>query len=120
MTIGSRIKQLREAKKMTQEDLGKAIHSTKQTIFKYENGIITNIPMDKVEIIARKLDCTPAYLMGWTTDVQGNINDKEPLIIPEEYRDLWVAFHGGTDGLTQEDINAVIRFVEFLKNNKKN
>jgi len=65
MTIGDRIKKLRKEKDMTQEELAKYIDSTKQTIYKYENNIITNIPSDKIEKIAEALNTTPSYLMGW-------------------------------------------------------
>ncbi len=63
--IGKKIKLLRIEKNMTQDQLAKHINSTKQTVFKYENGIITNIPMDKIKIIANVLGVTPAYIMGW-------------------------------------------------------
>ena len=65
MTIGDRIKELRNEKGMTQEELAKCIDSTKQTIYKYENNIVTNIPSDKIEKIAEVLGTTPSYLMGW-------------------------------------------------------
>lgn len=65
MDKGSRIRAAREAKGMSQEELGATCGTTKQTIFKYENGIITNIPSDKLEKIAEVLDITPAYIMGW-------------------------------------------------------
>lgn len=66
MDIGTRIKHLREEKKLTQEQLAKSINSTKQAIFKYENGVVTNIPMDKLMTIAKVLSCSPSYLMGWS------------------------------------------------------
>lgn len=66
MSIGKQIRHLREKRGLSQEALGKAIGSTKQTIYKYENGLITNIPMDKLETISNILGTTPAYLMGWT------------------------------------------------------
>lgn len=69
MTIGDRIKKSREENRMTQKELAKYINSTKQTIYKYENNIITNIPSDKVENIAKALGVSPSYLMGWE-DVQ--------------------------------------------------
>lgn len=53
---------------MTQEELGKACNTTKQTIFKYENGVVTNIPLDRLERMADILNVTPAYLMGWNTE----------------------------------------------------
>lgn len=65
MSIGYRIKSAREAKKMTQEELGSACGTSKQSIFKYETGIVTNIPIDRIERIADILDISPAYLMGW-------------------------------------------------------
>ncbi len=65
MEIGKIIKNLREQKGLTQEELARYIKSTKQTIFKYENGIVTNIPMDKLQIIASALEVSPSYLLGW-------------------------------------------------------
>lgn len=65
MTLGERIRSARETLKMTQEELGALCGTTKQTIFKYETGIVTNIPLDRLEQLAEKLDVTPAYLTGW-------------------------------------------------------
>lgn len=65
MTVGNRIKMAREAKQMTQEELGATCGTTKQSIFKYESGVVTNIPLDRLEKIAAALDVSPAYLMGW-------------------------------------------------------
>lgn len=65
MNTGSRIKKLREGLNISQTDLAEMIHSTKQTIYKYENGIVTNIPPDKIEAIAVALKTSPQYLMGW-------------------------------------------------------
>ena len=64
-TQGDRIKEYRERKGLTQEELGKAIGTTKQTIFKYETGKITNIPYDKVEEIAAVLEVDPWDIIGW-------------------------------------------------------
>ncbi len=65
MTIGERIKSSRIELNITQEELARYIGSTKQTIHKYETGIISNIPLNKLSLIATKLKTTPAYLMGW-------------------------------------------------------
>lgn len=51
---------------MTQEELAKAVHTTKQTIYKYEQDIITNIPWERVEGMATALGISSAYIMGWT------------------------------------------------------
>ena len=68
MTKGERIKLLREKANMTQEELAKLLNTTKQTIYKYEQSVVTNIPSDRVERIAEVLNSTPAYIMGWESD----------------------------------------------------
>lgn len=65
MEKGDRIKSLRERKKLTQEELARLLNTTKQTISKYEKGIVTNIPSDRIESMARILDATPEYILGW-------------------------------------------------------
>ena len=68
MTLGEKIRKKRIERDITQEELAKAINTTKQTIYKYEQGIVTNIPSDKIELIAKALDVSPAYLMGWENE----------------------------------------------------
>ena len=67
-TTGQRIKELRLQKDMKQIELAMAVKCSKQTIYKYENDIVTNIPYDKIIDIARALETTEAYLMGWAED----------------------------------------------------
>ena len=77
MNVGDRIKLRRKEIGMSQTDLANEVGSTKQNIYKYENGIITNIPSDKIEAISAALCTTPAYLMGWgdTAGVHASDND---------------------------------------------
>ena len=65
MTKGQRIKQRRELLNISQTDLANQIGVSKQTLYKYENDIITNIPSDVIEKLSAKLECDPAYIMGW-------------------------------------------------------
>ena len=65
MTIGQRIKLARERKNMTLDEVAKRCNTTKQTIFKYENEIVTNIPYDKIVLLSNALDVIPSYLFGW-------------------------------------------------------
>lgn len=65
MTVGKRLKQLREQAGISQVDFASKINVSKQSLYKYENDIITNIPSDKIEDAARVLNVSPAYLMGW-------------------------------------------------------
>ena len=65
MTIGQRIAAARERRNMTLEEVAKRCNTTKQTIFKYENEIVTNIPYDKIVLLSNALDVSPSYLFGW-------------------------------------------------------
>ncbi|MCI7807984.1 helix-turn-helix domain-containing protein [bacterium] len=65
MTLGDKIRNARESAGLTQEELGKMCGTTKQTIYKYEIGKITNIPIDRLEKIAGIVGVSTASLLGW-------------------------------------------------------
>lgn len=65
MTVGDRIRKVRQEQDVTQQELADYIGVSKQAVYKYENNIVTNIPTDKVDAIAKRLRVSPAYLMGW-------------------------------------------------------
>jgi transcriptional regulator with XRE-family HTH domain len=65
MSIGTRIRELREAKNMTLEDVAKLCGTSRQAIYKYENEIVTNIPYDKIVLLSKALAVSPSYLFGW-------------------------------------------------------
>lgn len=65
MTTGERIKSLRKEHNLTQEELGKKIGVQKSAIQKYEKGTVKNIKRDSLIKLAKCLDTTPEYLLGW-------------------------------------------------------
>lgn len=65
MDIGDRIKQLREEKGMTLEDLGNKVGVGKSTVRKWETGMIANMRRDKIIKVADALNTSPEFLMGW-------------------------------------------------------
>lgn len=69
--IGTRIKDTRKSRGVTQEELGAKIGVTKATINKYETGIVVNLKRTVVEKIALALEVSPGYLMGWENTVNG-------------------------------------------------
>ena len=66
--IGKRIKEKRKERDMTLEEVGKRAGIARQTLSRYETGVITKIPLDKLEKIAYALRTSPEYLMGWEDD----------------------------------------------------
>lgn len=65
MTIGEKIKKRRFFFRTNTRRCCKKIGVALQTIYKYENGIVTNIPIEKIEKLADALQTTPEYLLGW-------------------------------------------------------
>ncbi len=65
MSLGENIKRKRLELGYTLEDIAKRLNTSRQTIHRYETGVISNIPSDKIELLADMLDVSPAFLMGW-------------------------------------------------------
>lgn len=94
MGLKENIKSKRIERKMTLEDLAKSVGVSRQTIQRYESGVIGNIPSDKIELIARALDTSPAYLMGWE-QIDTNFSGKEvPKEIYDKFKSNVSKFHG--------------------------
>ena len=64
----TKLKELRKSRGLTLDELAERVGTSKQTIHRYENGIITNVPPEKVESLAVALGTTPQELMGWEDD----------------------------------------------------
>ncbi|MDD7410174.1 helix-turn-helix domain-containing protein [Fusobacterium gastrosuis] len=70
MTLGEKVKRKREELKLSQEELAEKMnYKSKTSIHKIEQGI-TDLPLSKVEELAKVLDLKVAYLMGWTEEKQ--------------------------------------------------
>lgn len=50
---------------MSADKLGEVLGKDRSTIYRYEKGDIENLPLDILEPIAKALQTTPQYLMGW-------------------------------------------------------
>lgn len=117
MTIGERLKQLRLDHDFTLEEVSKQLNFSRQTLQRYESGVITNIPSDKIEGLAKIYNVSPAYIMGWNEE-----SSSDRLIIKEsssEYNVKTYAAHSIED-LDEEDQKKVIEYIELLKLKRKN
>lgn len=99
MNKADRIRRLRIKRGITQSELADRLNTTKQTISKYEKGIVTNIPSDRIEALAMILETTPEYLLGWDQVVE---EIKEPAMF---------------DGLT-ENQKKLMQFVQSVPEDK--
>lgn len=65
--IGNRIKQAREDKGFTQEELGRALGLNKSTVQRYETAKIEKIKLPVIEAMAQILNVNPEWLSDKTT-----------------------------------------------------
>ena len=101
MSIGKRIKQRRKELGMSADKLGEILGKDRSTIFRYEKGDIENLPLDILQPIAKALNTTPAYLMGWednkkTSPEEPKLTEGEKMIlnlfrqIPEDQQKVFL------------------------------
>ena len=109
-TTNEKIKRLRLELGMSLEDLGKKVGVNRATVYRWENGEIGSMTTSKLSDIARALHVTPEYLIGWDSPKK---EEKSP---DEELR---FALFGG-ESATDEEMEEVRQFVEFIKAKRKN
>ena len=85
LTTGERIKLLRTARGMSQEELGRMIGVKKAAVHKYENGIVVNLKRSTIDKLSGALGTTPTYLLGLEEQEQpphsGDCPDQELLVL---------------------------------------
>lgn len=65
MTTHERIKKRRKELGLTAEQVAEALNVSRATVYRYESAEIEKLPIDIIEPLARILQTTPEYLMGW-------------------------------------------------------
>jgi len=68
MGFKENIKNRRLKLNMTLDEVSNKLGVSKPTLQRYESGVISNVPFDKIERLADILKTTPSYLMGWSND----------------------------------------------------
>lgn len=78
MDIGARIKQLRERRGLTLEQVGEYVGVNKATVQRYESGEI-DIKRNVAIKLAEVLHSDPAYIMGWADELPDNVIQMPPM-----------------------------------------
>lgn len=74
MDVGKRIKERRIELNISVDELAKRLNKNRTTVYRYEKGDIENLPMDILGPLAKALNTTPAYLMGWDSKPNSTMN----------------------------------------------
>lgn len=79
--IRNRIFQKKSELNLSYQDMSEKTGLSKSTLQRYITGDIRNLGLDKLEILAKALDVTPSYLMGWEDENKDPILENIPGII---------------------------------------
>lgn len=79
--IRNRISQKKTELNLSYQDMSDKTGLSKSTLQRYITGDIRNLGLDKLEILAKALDVTPSYLMGWEDENEEPILENIPGII---------------------------------------
>lgn len=109
MTVGERIRSERENLKISQTDLAKRIGISKQTLYKYETNIVTNIPYNIIENIANILNISPVMLMGWKIEKTSS----------SKYSSFVQTLLGKSESLNTDGIKELNKYADYLLSQKQ-
>lgn len=88
MAMAERIKERRTFLGYTQEELGEKLGLQKSAIAKYENGRVENIKRSVIANMAKLLECSPSYLMGWDEDEQSKVASPKIMQYYDQLNDI--------------------------------
>ncbi len=109
--VADRIKECREERGMSADDLGKILGKDRSTIFRYEKDEIGNIPIAVITGMAVALDVNPAYLMGWS-DEKTSFRNEEPIAqMDDEHAEL-ISRYDALDQARKDQLMSFLRFLE--------
>ena len=82
IAFADRLRNKRLESQLSLQEVAEKIGISKVTLSRYETLDITNIPSDKIEELARVYKTTPAYLMGWSTEINLKADTERKIVIP--------------------------------------
>ena len=107
-------KKVKKQKKMTIADIATNANLPKGSVQNIFAGYVPNPRIDTVQAIEHALGINENSLAN-----NGEAdNEGTPLTIPEKYSGIRVALNEGDKNLTRDDIDDIIRFIEFTANKK--
>ncbi|WP_343101402.1 helix-turn-helix transcriptional regulator [Romboutsia sp. MSSM.1001216sp_RTP31141st1_G3_RTP31141_220114] len=134
MGLKENIKNKRLELGLTLEEVSNKIGIKKPTLQRYESGVISNIPSDKIEALAEVFDVSPAYLMGWegkretkSTYNPNVITEKDEKSIQKDLKKIMDDFKSGQDGpafyngveLDEEELELIEQAMELALRSAK-
>lgn len=104
MSVGDKIKFLRESMNLTQTELGERLGVKKNAVSKWECGRVEDIPTSKIKAMASLFGVKASYLIE-DEELEKNVTDE----------DIQFALFGGKDEITAKMYEEVKSFAAYVK-----
>ena len=122
--IHERIKRLRKQNKLSVDEIVKKLNISRATYYRYESNEIEKLPLTILEPLAKILNTTPAYLMGWKEphqETEGYYVDPETAEFAEYLRTRPEArlLFSASRGISKEEMQEAVNYIEFIKSRNK-
>lgn len=111
LSIGQRIRNLRQVKQMTQAELAqKAGYTSRSSINKIEKGLV-DLPRSKIIELANALDVSPAFILfGNDADITTNEEKTPPNELSEGKRKL-IEF---AESVPEDKVDLVLKLMQSI------
>lgn len=104
---------------LSYQELSDLTGINKSTLQRYETGFIKKVPINQVQIIAKALNVTPGYLMGWENNKENQtyyLNPEAAKMAQEIYDNpQYKVLFDATKKLKTESIKEVMKFIDYQK-----
>lgn len=109
-SLGERIESARILRKLKKKELANLLGVHESLIGKYERDEV-DLTISKIKELAKVLDVTEAYLMGWE-EIPKELDILEQV-------GVIAAHHDNNNEFTEEELESIRQFAEFVKNKNK-
>lgn len=122
--VNERIRQRRQQLGLTLAQVAEKLTIKEATMQRYESGEIKNIKHETITGLAEILQCSPSYLMGWSSSLLSRedlIEVKEGVFVSSrDYADHTdtLAAHFDGEEYTEDELTEIRKFAEFVKSRR--
>ena len=115
-SIAERIRKRRAALHLCYQELAGRTGLSKSTLQRYETGAIASIPLKNLETLARGLETTPEYLLGWSLRASTEEDDELLAYLDElKNRSEMRMLFSLAKNATKEDVEKTVRIISALR-----
>lgn len=106
--IAARLRNRRKALRLSLQELGDLTGISRSTLQRYETGLIRNVPLSRLSVLASALQTTAGELIGWEEAPAQASPDEVDLLLGNEIRSM-----------TEAKKKALLQYAKFLNSQQE-